>query len=192
MTKNTRWPKGPDGRRNNQPPKQYQYPPGQSGNPAGRPPAVRSTAEIIKKVGDEERAVLVGGKSFRMPAIEALVRKLFEHSLTNPKLGRLLLDAYDRAAEAEKVKASSKIVVPGPNGEMEGYEVTFIFTEEELRLIEGIRDDLGKYRFRGSPEESDEVYVLNFDEDFDELSDPPAADPVIKDDSPPADGEGDE
>jgi hypothetical protein len=57
------------------PPAQHRFQPGQSGNPQGRRKKKLNEAEIVAKVRDELITITINGKTVRIGAFEAAVRK---------------------------------------------------------------------------------------------------------------------
>lgn len=69
------------------PPPQHRFKKGQSGNPRGRPSAKRNEAEIIAMVRDELMTVTINGKTKKVTAFEAAVRKALMTALSRGSVG---------------------------------------------------------------------------------------------------------
>ncbi len=63
------------------PPKEYQFKPGQSGNPSGRPKSKKSGSTDISKLFSETVKVKAGGKVREMGPFEASLRKLTKRAV---------------------------------------------------------------------------------------------------------------
>ncbi len=63
------------------PPKEYQFKPGQSGNPRGRPKSKRSGSTDISELLGEPIKVTTGGKVREMGPFEASLRKLAKRAV---------------------------------------------------------------------------------------------------------------
>jgi hypothetical protein len=84
------------------PPNAGQFKPGQSGNPRGRPKGSRSVAATLDEIVGEKVPVTLSGKARRIPADEAMLRRLLNDALRgNPQAIKLLLDLIDRYAGSD-------------------------------------------------------------------------------------------
>ncbi len=63
------------------PPKEYQFKPGQSGNPRGRPKSKKSGSTDISELLDEPVKVMSGGKVREMDPFEAGLRKTAKRAI---------------------------------------------------------------------------------------------------------------
>jgi hypothetical protein len=63
------------------PPRHSQFQPGQSGNPAGRPPGRKNLATIARSALHEEITVVENGKSKRMTKAEAAIVQMVNGAL---------------------------------------------------------------------------------------------------------------
>ena len=104
-----------DGRRNNQPPKEHQYKPGQSGNPLGRPKKRKSTFEDeIKDAFGKEREVTIDGKTevrnMRQLILEQIARGAAQGDPKMLKMSLPFLKIMDDAPEFEILPEDRKII----------------------------------------------------------------------------------
>jgi hypothetical protein len=88
------------------PPRSSQFKPGQSGNPGGRKKGSRNFRTIVLDVLDSEIELTEGGRTRRVPMIEALMLRQVQEGLR----GHLraidsLLDRYERHADPEVEQA---------------------------------------------------------------------------------------
>jgi hypothetical protein len=63
------------------PPKANQFPPGQSGNPRGRPKGSKSIAAIFQSVLNQKVSVTENGKTKKLPRAEVMVRQLANEAM---------------------------------------------------------------------------------------------------------------
>lgn len=83
------------------PPKRSQFKPGQSGNPRGRPPGVKSLSDIVRKIVGQKVTVTENGRQRRVPRLEAiLLRAAGEASRGDARALRLLLQLTERYGES--------------------------------------------------------------------------------------------
>lgn len=104
-----------DGRRNNQPPKDSQFQPGQSGNPMGRPKKKKSTYEDeIKNVFGREREITIDGqiqhKSIRQLILEQIGVGAAKGDPKMIKMSIPFLKIMDDAPEFEVFPEDKKIL----------------------------------------------------------------------------------
>jgi hypothetical protein len=79
------------------PPKEFQFPKGKSGNAMGRPKGSRNINSIVKEVYFQPVNVTLNGKTKKVPLIEALHIKLASIALgSDVKAIKLALDAFER------------------------------------------------------------------------------------------------
>jgi hypothetical protein len=88
------------------PPRSSQFKPGQSGNPGGRKKGSRNFKTIVLEVLDSEIELTEGGRTRRVPMIEALMLRQVQEGLR----GHLraidsLIDRYERHAGQEVEQA---------------------------------------------------------------------------------------
>ncbi|MGZ3279199.1 MAG: DUF5681 domain-containing protein [Caulobacteraceae bacterium] len=74
-------PKGSGNRRGGNPPEQYRFRPGQSGNPGGRPKKTRTLRDVARDLLNETVCDPESGEE--VPAAEQYVRHLLNRSLRN-------------------------------------------------------------------------------------------------------------
>ena len=104
-----------DGRRNNRPPAEHQFKPGQSGNPLGRPRKRKSTFEDeIKAVFGKEREITIDGqtevRSMRQLILEQIARGAAQG---DPKMLRIalpFLKIIDDSPEFEVLPEDKQII----------------------------------------------------------------------------------
>lgn len=83
------------------PPKGSQFKPGQSGNPRGRPPGVKSLSDIVRKIVGQKVTITENGRTRRVPRLEAiLLRAAGEASRGDARALRLLLQLTERYGES--------------------------------------------------------------------------------------------
>ena len=70
------------------PPKHTQFQPGQSGNPAGRPPRSRNLKRLMDELLDESVEITENGSTFRASKREALLRSLYADALRGDSQAR--------------------------------------------------------------------------------------------------------
>lgn len=63
------------------PPKAYQFKPGQSGNPTGRPKGVKNEMTIMRELLNQKITINVRGRPKRITLLEALHRRALEDGL---------------------------------------------------------------------------------------------------------------
>jgi hypothetical protein len=68
--------KSKDGRRNNKPPKKYQFKQGQSGNKKGRPKKAPSFLDLMEKELNSKHSINVGTRQLQVPLKHLLVKQL--------------------------------------------------------------------------------------------------------------------
>ena len=93
--------KGKDGRKNNKPPKQYQFKKGESGNKKGRPKKTPTVLDLMEQELNSLHSVNIGTKQIRVPLKFLLVKQFFRAALKgdNKALFRSLeiLDTIQKA-----------------------------------------------------------------------------------------------
>jgi hypothetical protein len=89
------------------PPKASQFTTGKSGNPKGRPKGGRSVGEILKEVIRQKVAVTENGNTRRIPALEAMLRRLANDAMrSDPKARKLLLQLIERYPDSHEANAN--------------------------------------------------------------------------------------
>ncbi len=104
-----------DGRKNNNPPEEHKFKPGQSGNPAGRPRKKKSTFEgEIKAVFGTEREVTIDGqiqvKCLRQLILEQIGIGAAKGDAKMIKLAIPFMKSMDDAPELEIFPDDKKII----------------------------------------------------------------------------------
>lgn len=78
------------------PPKAYQFKPGKSGNPSGRPKGRKNEATLVRELLDKKISVQERGKTRRIAMLEALLRRILEDALRgNIKSANFLFGLYN-------------------------------------------------------------------------------------------------
>lgn len=91
------------------PPKAYQFKPGQSGNPTGRPKGRKNEATLVRELLDRKVAVQERGKTKRIRMVEALFRRLLEDALKgNIKTVSFLLNRYNAPSDGQSLEHLSE------------------------------------------------------------------------------------
>jgi hypothetical protein len=78
------------------PPRASQFTAGQSGNPKGRPKGTRPVGAILQEILRQKVTVTKNGKTCRIPAIEAMFRRLANEAMREPRAMKLLLSLIER------------------------------------------------------------------------------------------------
>jgi hypothetical protein len=104
-----------DGRKNNNPPDEHKFKPGQSGNPAGRPRKKKSSFDDeIKVVFGTEREVVIDGqpqvKSLRQLILEQIGVGAAKGDAQMIKLALPFMKSMDDAPELEILPEDKKII----------------------------------------------------------------------------------
>jgi hypothetical protein len=85
------------------PPAEYTWKPGQSGNKSGRPPGSRSAGDILSAVLRQKVTVTENGKTRKIPALEVILRRIVNDAMKGDKgaakLGLALYDRYGPSTE---------------------------------------------------------------------------------------------
>ena len=90
------------------PPKQSQFKPGQSGNPAGRPKGSRNMKKMLYEFGEKEVQVSIQGKKQIISMNEAAVQKIWDLGLKgNLKALQIICDISEEYSEKMKTKTMS-------------------------------------------------------------------------------------
>ncbi len=104
-----------DGRKNNNPPDEHKFKPGQSGNPAGRPRKKKSTFDDeIKAVFGTEREVTIDGQT-QVKSLRQLILEQIGVGATkgDPKMIKMaipFMKSMDDAPELEILPEDKKII----------------------------------------------------------------------------------
>jgi hypothetical protein len=125
------------------PPPQHRFKKGQSGNPRGRKSVKLNEAEIIAKVRDELIPMTINGKTTRITAFEAAVRKTFMTVLAKGNVRDLekLFQLYARyGAEPEALRIAQ--TKEAADQVLETIRTIFNRTREDRRhLIRTVGED---------------------------------------------------
>ena len=93
------------------PPKHSRFQRGQSGNPGGRPPGVKSLSGIVRKIVGQKVTVTENGRTRRIPRIEAiLLRAASEASRGDVASLRLVLQLAERHGESAQTGAERETI----------------------------------------------------------------------------------
>ncbi len=85
------------------PPKETRFQPGKSGNPTGRRTGSRSVGAILDDVFRQMIEVTENGKTRRVPAVEAMMRRLRNDALRgDPKAIRLSIELIRRRSDTHE------------------------------------------------------------------------------------------
>lgn len=76
------------------PPVEYQFRPGQSGNPSGRPKGTRSFSTILRQSLNELTTVRQNGQQRQLTNLQAIIEKLVEDALNGDARARDMLLKY--------------------------------------------------------------------------------------------------
>jgi hypothetical protein len=102
--------KGKDGRRNNKPPKEYQFKQGQSGNNKGRPKKDPTVLDLVEEELDSKHSVSVGTRQIQVPLKRLLVKQLLRVAMKgNIKALLLSLEMLDTIQKANAKKNAQKL-----------------------------------------------------------------------------------
>ena len=104
-----------DGRRNNRPPKDTRFKPGQSGNPAGRPRKRKKTFEDeLNVVFGKERKLTIDGKKVTLSTRQLILEQIARGAAQgNPKMIKLslpFLKVMDDTPEFEVLPADKEVL----------------------------------------------------------------------------------
>jgi len=77
------------------PPRAYQFKPGQSGNPRGRPKGTKNESTMLEELLHRKVQIREGGRERKITVLEAMLRRFAEDSLKgNTKSAAFLLNRY--------------------------------------------------------------------------------------------------
>jgi hypothetical protein len=130
-----------DGRRNNKPPTQHQFKPGQCGNKKGRPKKRPSTVlDYAEEELDGKHSINVGTRQIQVPLKRLLVKQLFRLALKgNIKALLMSLEMLDTIQKAN-AKRHAQMLKPRMNAEdfknMTEEELTALYFKT-LRQVNG-------------------------------------------------------
>jgi hypothetical protein len=89
---------------NKRPPKEYQFKPGVSGNPRGRPKGSRSLSTLVDEALSKTINVRIGGRSVRMSHREVMVKRYVEQAMKGDHKAFTVLLKLDPKARVEAVE----------------------------------------------------------------------------------------
>jgi hypothetical protein len=85
------------------PPKEKRFPPGKSGNPTGRRKGIRSASAVLDDVFRQKIEVTENGKTRRVTALEAMMRRLRNDALRgDAKAMKLSIELMRRRSETNE------------------------------------------------------------------------------------------
>lgn len=94
------------------PPREYQFKPGQSGNPKGRPKGAKNLATDLKEELEEKIVVSEGGKPREMSKQRALVKALLAKALRGEtRAAQALITLKLAVDQAEGGQASEEVLL---------------------------------------------------------------------------------
>jgi uncharacterized protein DUF5681 len=143
-----------DGRRNNRPPVDNQFKPGQSGNKKGRPSnkTRRSVNEIVGRLLQEKHSIVSGGRQRIVSFQEVMITKIFEQAYKgNSKSLTWVIELIERVefAESERTKHAARIS-PHRMAELKNMSVEELEAEYrrlvDAESLQGDRDSLSGTR----------------------------------------------
>jgi hypothetical protein len=108
-------------------PKDTRFKPGQSGNPAGRPPKARSAARILRDLLLEQVSVRQGKRRRRMPRLEVMIQATLKKAVQGDARAFRALDRW---------KAELGIVTDEPLSPIERGHGTITMSEYEALCTE--------------------------------------------------------
>lgn len=138
-------PNAQDGRRNNKPPKQYQFKQGQSGNKKGRPKSPPpSFMSLVEEELESKHSINVGPRQIHVPLKRLLVKQLFRLALKgNTKALLLSLDMVE-AIQKTNAKKHAQMLKPRMKPEdfkgMTDAELTALYFKT-LRQVNGEEEE---------------------------------------------------
>ena len=98
-----------------QPPRKYQFKPGQSGNPRGRPKGARSLPTLVDMALSKPITAQIRGRSVKITAREAMVMRYVDQAMKGDLKAfavLLKLDPRARHDEADEQAAEARSAVP--------------------------------------------------------------------------------
>ena len=132
------------------PPKHSQFQDGKSGNPGGKNNKTFNSLEAnFWRVSSKQVAVNTAGKPQKVSLLEAFVINLHHHALKSSPHAKLLTD-YDLASPEVPPPEHGRII----KTEHGAYQ-TLVITDDEMRQMERLRDELKKYLFGADPDAED-------------------------------------
>ena len=122
------------------PPKEHQFPPGQSGNPSGRPKGSKNIHHVLSKILKEKITVTDAGKKMVVEKLEGAMRVLVNKSFEGkPQSLKLLIE----------VLKDGDVVTQQP-AEVPFTDDDYTALMEELDWIEEVREAYKELKANGS------------------------------------------
>ena len=87
------------------PPKHSRFKPGQSGNPRGRPPGVKSLSDIVRKILGQKVTITANGRTRHAPRLEALLLRAAGEASRDLRALRMFLQLAERFGESPQTGA---------------------------------------------------------------------------------------
>jgi hypothetical protein len=117
---------------NKRPPKQFQFTPGQSGNPKGRPKGSTSFEDKVQKELSKVVTVTKNGKPAKMSKLDVAVKRLVDRAMTGDLKSTAIIIGLGKRSEKPKTGEEVADVVAMPD------EANIEFIVERLKgLLKG-------------------------------------------------------
>ena len=124
----------------NKPPKKNQFPPGQSGNPKGRPKGSKNIHHVLSKILKEKITVTDAGKKMVVEKLEGAMRALVNKSFEGkPQSLKLLIDVLKDGDVVTQQSAEDRFTD-------DDYETLM----EEIDWIEEVREAHKEFKADGA------------------------------------------
>ena len=110
-----RCPQSKSGRGYGQPPIHSRFPPGQSGNPKGRPKGARGWEQIVRRIALETHTFTQDGKRQKRTTLVLVLLSLRNLAVSgNVRAFRAIHELLQRYAPQQPVKRGGYLIVPEP------------------------------------------------------------------------------